>query len=142
MARIAILGCGKLGESLLSGLLSAGWRDIVVTARRQERADELAERHGVETTLVNRDAVRGADIVVLAAKPQDLEALLEEAGSELTPEQTVLSVAAAIPTSAIERHLPEAFLAPSQLARWNAATNALFRHGIYRQQSRAQGGNR
>ena len=52
--RIAILGGGKIGESLLAGLLSSGWRkpeEIVVTGRRQERVDELAERYGVETTL-------------------------------------------------------------------------------------------
>jgi pyrroline-5-carboxylate reductase len=105
MKRIAILGCGKLGESLLSGLLSSGWSDIVVTARRQERADELAERHGVAATLSNADAVAGAGVVVLAAKPQDLEALLDEIGPLLTTGQTVLSVAAAIPTAAIEGHL-------------------------------------
>ena len=61
--RIAILGGGKIGESLLSGLLSSGWRkpeEIVVTGRRQERIDELAERYGVETTLSNADAVSGA----------------------------------------------------------------------------------
>ena len=54
--RIAILGGGKIGESLLSGLLSSGWRkpeEIVVSGRRQERIDELAERYGVETTLSN-----------------------------------------------------------------------------------------
>ena len=52
--RIAILGAGKIGESLLAGLLSSGWRtpeEIVVTGRRQERIAELAERYGVETTL-------------------------------------------------------------------------------------------
>src|SRR6266571_1666634 len=57
--RIAILGGGKIGESLLSGLLSSGWRkpeEIVVTGRRQERIDELAERYGVEATLSNADA--------------------------------------------------------------------------------------
>src|SRR5512142_3117497 len=107
MTKIAILGTGKIGESLLSGLLSSGWTDIVVTGRRQERVDELAERYSVEATLANQDAVRGADIVVLAAKPQDLESLLGEVGALLQPEQTVLSIAAAIPTAAIERHLGE-----------------------------------
>jgi len=105
MPRIAILGCGKIGESLLAGLLSSGWSDIVVTARRQERADELAERHGVKATLANGEAVDGADIVVLAAKPQDMETMLTEVGPQLTPQQTVVSIAAAIPTAAIERHL-------------------------------------
>ena len=107
MTRIAILGAGKIGESLLAGLLKAGWTDIVVTGRRQERVDELRERYGVAATLSNVDAASGADVVVLAAKPQDLERLLEDVGSRLTTDQTVLSVAAAIPTRAIERHLAE-----------------------------------
>ncbi|HET7043599.1 MAG TPA: pyrroline-5-carboxylate reductase [Gaiellaceae bacterium] len=105
MARIAILGGGKLGEALLAGLLSSGWSDIVVTGRRQERLDELTERYGATATLSNADAIEGADVVVLAVKPQDLETLLREIGPQLRPAQTVLSVAAAIPTSAIERHL-------------------------------------
>jgi pyrroline-5-carboxylate reductase len=103
--RIAILGVGKIGESLLAGLHSSGWNDIVGTARREERAAEVRERHGVETTTSNRDAVAGADVVVIAVKPQDIEALLAEVGELFTPEQTVLSVAAAIPTSKIERRV-------------------------------------
>ena len=47
----------------------------------------------------------GADVVVLAVKPQDIETLLGEIGHLLKPEQTVLSVAAAIPTASIERHI-------------------------------------
>ena len=42
--RIAILGAGKIGEALLAGLRSSDWRDLVVTTRREERADELRER--------------------------------------------------------------------------------------------------
>jgi pyrroline-5-carboxylate reductase len=106
--KVAILGGGKIGESLLAGLLSAAWRkpdEVVVTGRREERLRELAERHGVATTMANEDAVEGARLVVVAVKPQDLGGLLTEIGERLVPEQTVLSVAAAIPTAAIERHL-------------------------------------
>jgi pyrroline-5-carboxylate reductase len=105
--KIAILGAGKLGEALVAGLTSSGFGEIVVTSRRQERLDELAERYGVAGTLSNAEAAAGADIVVLATKPQDLEALLGEIGPLLQTRQTVLSVAAAIPTAAIERHLAE-----------------------------------
>src|SRR5207247_10160716 len=108
--RIAILGGGKIGESLLAGLLSSGWRkpeEIVVTGRRQERIDELAERYGVEPTLSNADAVGGAAFVVIAVKPQDFDTLLGEIGGLLSPEQTVLSVAAAVPTKQIEEHLSD-----------------------------------
>src|ERR687885_1670751 len=104
--KVAILGGGKIGESLLAGLISSGWREprhLVVTARREERARELEERYGVRATLSNAEAVSGAVLVVIAVKPQDFDVLLGEIGGLLTPEQTVLSVAAAIPTAAIER---------------------------------------
>src|SRR6058998_1313062 len=106
--KIAILGAGRIGESLLAGLLSSGWRkpdDIVVTGRREERLKEVADRYGVKATLSNSEAVTDAGLVVIAVKPQDFDVLLGEVGGLLTPEQTVLSVAAAIPTAQIEARL-------------------------------------
>jgi pyrroline-5-carboxylate reductase len=106
--RVAIIGAGTIGESLLRGLLSGGWREpgeIVATVRDEQRARELEERHGIRVTLSNAEAVAGAALVVIAVKPQDFGALLGEVGGVLTPEQTVLSVAAAIPTAAIERQV-------------------------------------
>jgi pyrroline-5-carboxylate reductase len=106
--RIAILGAGQIGEALLTGLLSTGWRkpdEIVVTVRREERAKELADRHGVRATTSNPEAVNGAAMIVIAVKPQDFETLLGEIGGILSPEQTVLSIAAAVPTTAIEERI-------------------------------------
>jgi pyrroline-5-carboxylate reductase len=108
--RIAILGAGKAGEALIAGIISSGWRqpgDIVATARRQEHLDELQERHGIETTLSNADAVKEAALVVIAVKPQDIESLLGDISGSVSPRQTVLSIAAAIPTTLIERHLAD-----------------------------------
>ena len=107
MERIAIIGCGRIGEALLSGLLSSGWSDIVVTSRRPERVAELHERHKVEATTSNPDAVHDAAIVVLALKPQDIDALLDEIGPLLSTEQTVLSVAAAVTTRRIEKRIAD-----------------------------------
>jgi pyrroline-5-carboxylate reductase len=106
--RIAVLGAGKIGEALISGLLSSGWRttdDIVASGRRAERVAEIAERYGIHTTLSNEEAAAGAALVVLAVKPQDIETLLGDIGPVVSDEQTVLSIAAAIPTATIERHL-------------------------------------
>jgi pyrroline-5-carboxylate reductase len=61
--KVAILGGGRIGEALLSGLLSSGWRDpseVVVTSRREERVAELRESHGAEATTDNPAAVDGA----------------------------------------------------------------------------------
>jgi pyrroline-5-carboxylate reductase len=106
--RISVLGAGKAGEALVAGLLSSGWSkpaDIVATARHQERIDELSKRYGIEGTLDNVAAVKGAQVVVIAVKPQDIEALLGDVGAALDSSQTVLSIAAAIPTELIERHV-------------------------------------
>jgi pyrroline-5-carboxylate reductase len=106
--KIAILGAGRIGESLLAGLLSSGWRkpaDITVTGRREERLKEIADKHKVKATLSNAEAIADAGVVVIAVKPQDFDVLLGEIGGLLTAEQTVLSVAAAIPTAQIEARL-------------------------------------
>jgi pyrroline-5-carboxylate reductase len=105
--RIAVLGAGKIGESLIKGLLASGWRkpeEIVATARREGHVEEL-RKHGVEVTSANKDAVAGAGIVVIAVKAQDFGALLTEIGGTLTSEQVILSVAAAVSTAKIEAHL-------------------------------------
>jgi pyrroline-5-carboxylate reductase len=105
---IAILGAGKIGEALVAGLVSSEWAtpgEIVATRRSEDGLSALAERYGIRTTTSNRDAVEGAPIVVVAVKPQDIEELLLEVHGAVTPDQTVVSVAAAIPTSLIESHL-------------------------------------
>jgi pyrroline-5-carboxylate reductase len=106
MTRLAILGAGKIGESLVGGLVSSGWTDVVATSRRPERVEELRERFGIEATTENARAVAGADVVVLAVKPQDMAVLLGEIAPLVSPEQTVLSIAAAVTTRQIEELLP------------------------------------
>jgi pyrroline-5-carboxylate reductase len=109
-SKIAILGGGRIGEALVSGLLSSGWREpseVVVTSRRDERVAELRELHGTDATTDNAAAVGGAAVVVIAVKPQDIDVLLGEIGRHLTTEQTVVSVAAAIPTAHIEQRIAD-----------------------------------
>ena len=83
--RVAIVGCGTLGEALLSGLIASGEfapDQLVATARREERAAELAAVHRVVATTDNLAAVRDAEVCVLAVKPRaaaDVLAPLAEA---------------------------------------------------------------
>jgi pyrroline-5-carboxylate reductase len=110
MRRVAILGAGRLGESLLRGILSSEWRvasDVVVTSRRPERLADLRDRFAVEGTSDNAAAVAGAGLVIVAVKPQDMPVVLAEIASAVTSEQTLLSVAAGTTTRFIEGHLPE-----------------------------------
>ena len=107
MTALAVLGAGKMGEALLSGLLRAGTSpaSVVVTARRPERAAALRETYGVAVALNTEAAL--ADTVLLAVKPQDMGALLAEVADVITPGQLVVSMAAGIPTSFIERRLAD-----------------------------------
>jgi pyrroline-5-carboxylate reductase len=106
--RVAFLGGGKMGEALVSGLIRSGGRnrdEIMVTARREERVRELAERNGVAATLSNPEAVEWAETVVLTVKPQDIEVLLGQVAEHVTPEHLVVSFAAGVRTSFVEKHL-------------------------------------
>ena len=106
---VAFLGGGRMGEALVSGLIRSGGRSadqIVITCRRDERALELKERYGVTATLSNQEAVDWAQTLVLTVKPQDMETLLEQIAGSVHPGQTVISFAAGIRTSFVERHLP------------------------------------
>jgi pyrroline-5-carboxylate reductase len=106
--RIAILGAGKMGEALLSGLLRAGRSpaDLLVTTRRAERGDLLHDRYGV-TVLKNAEAAAEGDTLVLAVKPQDMAALLDELAPAVSPQRLVVSLAAGITTQFIERRLAD-----------------------------------
>lgn len=129
MAKLAVLGCGKMGEALVAGLLASGWRqasEIVVTARGEERLKELSEKHGVSTTLDNGTAVAGADVIVVAVKPQDIEGLLTEISPHVGADQVVLSFVAAIPTDFIESHLAE----PVPVVRAMPNTPSLVHEGM------------
>jgi pyrroline-5-carboxylate reductase len=108
--RVAILGGGKMGEALISGLIRSGGRsadEIMVTNRREERALELAGKYGVTATLDNAGAAAWADVLVLMAKPQDTEALLGQIRSHVSADDLVVSFAAGVRTSFVEKHLPD-----------------------------------
>lgn len=104
---IAILGAGKMGEALLSGLLRAGRpaSGVAAVVRRSDRAAELREGYGV-AVLSAEEAAKNASTLVIAVKPQDMARMLEEIAPFVSSSQLVISVAAGITTSFIERRFP------------------------------------
>jgi len=103
---IAILGAGKMGEALLSGLLRAGRSpaDVAAVVRRPERGAELSAAYGV-AVLSAEEAAKTASTLVITVKPQDMTRMLAEIAAFVDPSQLVISVAAGITTSFIERSL-------------------------------------
>src|SRR5215467_12668895 len=101
---LAVLGAGKLGETLIKGLLEAGVTTpaaITVTAGHQQRLDQLREKYGLAGTLSNEKAARAADIVIVAVKPQTVPRVLSEISGALRPAQLLVSVAASVSTAFI-----------------------------------------
>jgi pyrroline-5-carboxylate reductase len=104
---IAILGTGKMGEALLSGLLRAGRpaSGVAAVVRRDARAEELRAAYGVPV-LTAEEAAKTASTLVITVKPQDMARMLGEIAEFVDSSKLVISVAAGITTSFIERHFP------------------------------------
>jgi pyrroline-5-carboxylate reductase len=97
---IAVVGVGKIGEVLLSGLLRAGWPvdRLIATARRPERAAEISERYGVRV-LTNDAALADADVLAIAVKPQDAATLMADLGPKVPADKLLITLCAGLPTS-------------------------------------------
>jgi pyrroline-5-carboxylate reductase len=94
---IAFVGSGVMAEAMISGLLK---RNLVSAERviagepRENRRAELESRYRIRATGDNREAVRGAQIVVFSIKPQMLTRVLPDLKGSLTDEQLVISIIA------------------------------------------------
>ena len=95
----AFIGGGNMGGALIRGLIARGMsaKNISVGEAHQPRRATLAETLGVNTTADNREAVAGADVVVLAVKPQDMAATVQALAEVLAHRKPLLiSIAAGI----------------------------------------------
>jgi len=108
---MGFIGAGSMAEAMVAGLVSAGVTfapSIVVTNRsRQERLDMLALRWGVRATRSKAEVCASSDVVVLATKPADIPTALEQLRGLVTGRHLVVSVAAGIPCSLVEKGLGE-----------------------------------
>lgn len=106
---VAFLGAGNMAGALIRGLLAAGVlapEQVLCTDVRKPRLEELRAKYGVRVVASNEEACRQADVVVLSTKPQVFDRLLPEVRNGVRPDALVVSIAAGIPISAIESHLP------------------------------------
>lgn len=127
--KLAVIGAGKLGEGLLSGVLGtqiAPVHHVCATVAHQPRADFLAEKYGIRAGTDNGEAVSGADLVLICLKPQQVKGFLEEVKKRLRKDALLISAAASVTTAMIERGLPY----PARVVRAMPNTPCLIRHGM------------
>jgi len=106
--KISFIGAGNMAEALVSGLLkrkALPSKSILLSDPTEKRLRHLKKTYGVNTTKSNIEAAGKGEIIVLAVKPQVMEAVLEELKNIITPDKLVISIAAGITTSFIKKHL-------------------------------------
>jgi pyrroline-5-carboxylate reductase len=106
--RLAVLGAGKIGGILLRAFLKQKLvqpKRVHATVRHAEKARSLARQLGIAASTDNRAAVRDADIILLAVKPQAVKEVLEGIKPEMKPGKMIVSVVASVSTQLMEKHL-------------------------------------
>lgn len=130
--RIAFIGAGNMAASLIGGLRAQG-----VPAERIRASDPSAEQrarlgaeHGIFLCAENAEAVAGADLVVLAVKPQVMKPVCQALAPSLTDNPLIVSIAAGIPCASLEQWLGSSSAEKPAIVRCMPNTPALLRQGV------------
>ena len=105
--KIAFIGGGVMAEAMIKGILGQGVarpKDITASDINPERLSALSQGYGIKTSADNRQAMEGADVVVLAIKPQNLKEVLDGIRGQ-AKEQLILSIVAGASIAAIAKGL-------------------------------------
>ena len=95
--KITFIGCGNMGKAIMGGLIKSGIcrpDEIAAADPSDAQRRAVAEEYGVTAVNDNVLAVKGADVVILAVKPQVMEGVLAGIRDALTTEQLIMSIAA------------------------------------------------
>ena len=106
--RIAVIGAGKLGETLLRALLDAkvvAPAQLRATVRHPDTAARKAKALGIRVGTDNAIAAKDTDVLIVSVKPQAMAEALASVRKIVKKSQLVISTAASVSTSYIESHL-------------------------------------
>ncbi|MEM2122348.1 MAG: pyrroline-5-carboxylate reductase [Candidatus Bathyarchaeia archaeon] len=108
--KIGIIGLGKIGEALISGLISSSTVDrsnIFGADVRMNRVEEVSARYGVKCFMNNRVLAESADTIIIAVKPRDVKNALKDVKEALSNRHLVVSLAAGVPIEYLAKRMPE-----------------------------------
>ncbi len=130
--KIGFIGSGNMASALVSGLLKGKHvqaDQIVASDRDPNKTQRFAERFHVSVTQDNASVVENSDIIVIAVKPQVIDKVMLEIGKTFTKEKLLISIAAGVKTSHLEKQLPSGGhvirVMPNIAAMVDAAASAL-----------------
>ncbi len=111
MMKVGFIGGGKMGEAIIADLVNSrilNPHDIFVCDVSEERRRVMKRRHGVNVFADNGLLLGVADVVFIALKPQNLDAVLDEIAESVTHDHLFISIAAGKRIAGIEAKLPDA----------------------------------
>lgn len=103
---LAFIGAGNMAGSIIRGLVESGWpaQSIIASEPDGNKLSALATTLGIQTTSDNAEAIAKADMVILAVKPQIMQAVVEPLAPTLQQHKPLLvSIAAGISEQALNR---------------------------------------
>jgi len=106
--KVAVLGAGKMAGILMQALLKEqilSPQHTRATVAHEDKAKTLSAKFGVPVGTNNIEAIKGADIIFIGVKPQVVAGVIDEIREHVTPKQLIISVAASVPNSLIEKGL-------------------------------------
>jgi pyrroline-5-carboxylate reductase len=127
--RVAFLGAGNMGEALIKGLTQGGLvpaDSITAADPRAEHLEEIAKRYRIRAVADNAALVTGADVIILAVKPQIMGAVLKEVAPVVDDGKLLISIAAGVATKKLREHLGKT----ARLIRVMPNTPALVLEGV------------
>jgi pyrroline-5-carboxylate reductase len=106
--KVGIIGAGRIGEALISGLLKAGFTtsdQLIASDLSEARRRYISSTYGVKCVDDNLEVVRRSVVVVVSVKPKDVGGVLEQIRESLNSSHLLISVAAGVATSFIAKVL-------------------------------------
>lgn len=105
MYKIGFIGCGHMGEAMLSGLLKAQWtakEEVFVSTKTKDRSLFLQNTYGVHIANTNIEVARHSDVLILAVKPNMYASVIEEIKSDLRKETILVSITPSFSLAALQ----------------------------------------
>lgn len=102
--KIGIIGCGNMGEAIIKAVASRR-TSVASYDVDKKKLKSVSKKYKSKATSSSADLVKGCDIIILAVKPQNIDTVLKEIRNDITPYKLLISIAAGVKTSSIERKI-------------------------------------
>lgn len=106
--RIAVIGSGNMARAMIGALLRKNELNpdqIIASDPYPEQRESIQKKYGIQVTGENQEAVKKADIIILAVKPQVLPDVFSDLKGKIPSSSLVFSIVAGMPISAIQKGL-------------------------------------